>query len=204
MNGLTHLLSDVDELKSARKKKCNICGEVKFAKDFSKNVHGKHGLNTYCKECDSKQKTRRKNTERGYLLYRYGAINTTKNLRRKSGQNPKCHFTFDEFVAAWEKHKSIYGMKSAWGPGINNLEKHLPITMIIKGEGQIGKKGCLKGSKRILSNLSIDRLDSGRDYTLQNIIFIRDDENKRKNSSSYEDCKIQISLHEERFKNEME
>ena len=113
--------------------------------------------------------------------------------------NRKCHFTFDEFVAAWEKHKSIYGMKSAWGPGINNLEKHLPITMIIKGEGQVGKKGCLKGSKRIPSNLSIDRLDSGRDYTLQNIIFIRDDENKRKNSSSYEDCKIQIRLHEERF-----
>ena len=49
------------------------------------------------------------------------------------------------------------------------------------------------------SNLSADRLDSNRDYTLQNIIFIRNDENGRKNNSSYEDCKIQIRLHEERF-----
>ena len=199
MNGLTHLLSDVDELKSARKKKCNICGEVKFAKDFSKNVHGKHGLNTYCKECDSKRRARHKSTEKGYLLTRYAAINTIKNPRRKFGENPKCHFTFDEFLAAWEKHKSIYGMKSAWGPGPHNLEKHLPITMIHKGEGQLGKKGCLKGSKRIISNLSADRLDSSKDYTIQNLIFIRSDENARKNSSSYEDCKIQIRLHKGRF-----
>ena len=198
MNGLTHLLSDVDELKSARKKKCNICGEVKFAKDFSKNVHGKHGLNTYCKECDSKRRARHKSTEKGYLLTRYAAINTIKNPRRKFGENPKCHFTFDEFLAAWEKHKSIYGMKSAWGPGINKLEQHLPMTMIEKGRRSI------QGENRINSNLSIDRLDSSKDYTLQNIIFIRGDENSRKKDTTYEDCKIQMRLHEERFKDEME
>ena len=49
------------------------------------------------------------------------------------------------------------------------------------------------------SNLSVDRLDSNRHYTLQNLMFIRFDENVRKNSTSYEDCKIQIRLHEERF-----
>ena len=52
--------------------------------------------------------------------------------------------------------------------------------------------------------LSVDRLDSTKDYTLQNIIFIRGDENARKKDTSYEDCKIQMRLHEERFKNEME
>ena len=95
-------------------------------------------------------------------------------------------------------------MKSAWGPGINHLEQHLPMTMIQHGKGQIGKVGGIKGSKLIKSNLSIDRLDSNRDYTLQNIIFIRSDENLRKKDTSYKDCKIQIRLHEERFKNEME
>ena len=150
-----------------------MCGKVKFARYFSKGAYGKYGLSTYCKECDSKQKTRRKNTERGYLLYRYGAINTTKNLRRKSGQNPKCHFTFDEFIAAWEKHKSIYGMKSAWGPGPDHLDQHLPMTMILP-------RNSNKKAKRIRSNLSIDRLDNNIDYTIQNIIFIRGDENVRK------------------------
>ena len=90
-------------------------------------------------------------------------------------------------------------MRSAWGPGVDHLEQHLPLTMIQHGNGQIGKVGGIKGLKLIRSNLSVDRLDSNRDYTLQNIIFIRNDENGRKNNSSYEDCKIQIRLHEERF-----
>ena len=185
------------------KKKCPMCGKVKFAIDFSKDRRAKNGLRTYCRRCDSKKRTENKNTKRGYLLIRYSSINTVKNLHRKLGQNPKCHFTFDEFLAAWEKHKSIYGMRSAWGPGPDQLEQHLPITMIQKGNGQLGKSGCLKGSKRILSNLSVDRLDSGREYTIQNIIFIRADENARKKDTTYEDCKIQMKLHEERFKNEI-
>ena len=47
--------------------------------------------------------------------------------------------------------------------------------------------------------MSPDRLDSSKPYTLQNLIFIRSNENKRKNSSSYEDCIAQMRLHEERF-----
>ena len=67
--------------------------------------------------------------------------------------------------------------------------------MIAKGDSNwsIGK------GKRTASNLSVDRLDSSKDYTLQNVIFIRNDENRRKNSSSYEDCKIHIKLYEDRF-----
>ena len=84
-------------------------------------------------------------------------------------------------------------MRSAWGP------HHLPITMIYQGRGR-----GPKGQRNCGSNLSPDRLDSSKPYTIQNLIFIRSDENVRKNSSSYEDCKIQIRLHEERFKNEME
>ena len=92
-------------------------------------------------------------------------------------------------------------MRSAWGPGPDRLEEHLPITMIQEGKGQLGKRGPIKGSKRTASNLSVDRLDTNLDYTLQNIIFIRYDENRRKNNSSYSDCKIHMSLHEQRFIN---
>ena len=86
-------------------------------------------------------------------------------------------------------------MRSAWGPGPKHLDDHLPITMITPGTRR--RKG--KKTPRIMSNLSADRLDSDQDYTLQNLIFMRNDENKRKSNSTYEDCEIQIRLHEERF-----
>ena len=88
-------------------------------------------------------------------------------------------------------------MRSAWGPGIDHLEQHLPVTMITPGT----KRANEKKTTRVRSNLSADRLDSNRDYTLQNIIFIRNDENSRKKDTSYNDCKIHMRLHEERFIN---
>ena len=187
--------------KETSEKKCPACGKVTLFKDFTKNKNNKNGFGGYCKKCFNEKITKRRNTERGYLKLRYDSMTANKSSPRSYGRKSKCHCTVDEFFAVFDKHKSIYGMKSAWGPGINNLEQHLPMTMIQHGKGQIGKKGGGKGAKLVRSNLSVDRLDSNRDYTIQNIIFIRGDENGRKNSSSYEDCKIQIRLHEERFIN---
>ena len=175
------------------KKKCTQCGEVKPLTLFPKDKNKKDGRHPWCRKCFNEATTKRRNTERGYLKMRYDSLN---GEQRKS----KCFFTFDEFLAAFEKHKSIYGMKSAWGPGPDRLEEHLPMTMIQEGKGRLGRRGgMIKGSKRILSNLSVDRLDPNLEYTLQNIIFIRNDENSRKKNTTYEDCKIQIRLHEERF-----
>ena len=183
-------------------KKCTKCGEVKPSTFFYKDKRAKDGYHSWCRKCFNEAITKRRNTEKGYLKMRYDSL---KSEQRKSTSGAECYFTFDEFFAAFEKHKSIYGMRSAWGPGPDRLEEHLPITMIQEGNGKIGTRGgCIKGSKRIASNLSIDRLDPTLDYTLQNIIFIRGDENGRKKNTTYEDCKIQIKLHEERFRNEME
>ena len=177
-------------------KKCSKCFEVQSLEYFQKNKSNKDGLQFWCADCLKKDQKRRLNTEVGFLTKRYSDIKDRCHL-----DNRKCYFTVDEFLAAFEKHKSIYGMKSAWGPGIDHLEQHLPITMIHEGNGKRGQKGVAKGSRRIPSNLSVDRLDSNIGYTLQNLIFIRNDENRRKNNSSYEDCKIQIRIHEERFIN---
>ena len=183
------------------KKKCYLCGEVRSLTNFSKDKKRKDGHHSYCKKCFNKQITKYRNTEKGFLKMRYHSMSEKKFRNHRYGRKSKCHITFNEFLTAFEKHKSIYGMKSAWGPGSNNLEQHLPMTMIQEGNGLVGKKGAFKGSKLIGSNLSVDRLDSNRDYTLQNIIFIRNDENNRKRDTTYEDCKIQIKLHEERFIN---
>jgi len=183
---------------TTKTKKCTVCGEVKSSKDYYKD-NRRNSYHCQCKECELELTTKRRNTEIGFLKHRY------HNMRRnpktqKRGRNNKCYITCDEFLTAWEKHKSIYGMRSAWGPGIDHLEQHLPITMINQGT----KRTNGEKTPRERSNLSADRLDSNRDYTLQNIIFIRNDENVRKKDTSYNDCKIQIRLHEERFKNEVE
>ena len=182
------------------KKKCPKCGEIKSLTDFTKNK--KKGYHSHCKECERKWLIGYRNTERGFLKQRYN--NMRRNVENHRGRYNKRLFTFDEFLTAFEKHKSIYGMRSAWGPGIDHLEQHLPITTIFLGNGQEGVRGQIKGTKRTASNLSVDRLDPNLDYTLQNIIFIRSEENERKKHTTYKDCKIQIRLHEERFKNEME
>ena len=179
------------------KKKCLQCGEVKpLTLFYTDKRRKKDGHHPWCKKCFNEATTKRLNTERGFLKNRYDSLNGEQR-KRKSGA--ECFFTFDEFLAAFEKHKSIYGMRSAWGPGPDRLEEHLPMTTTQEGKGQLGKKGALKGSKRTASNLSVDRLDPNLDYTLQNIIFIRNDENRRKADSSYSDCKIQMSLHKQRF-----
>ena len=185
-------------------KKCTKCGEVKPLTLFSKDKTHKSGHHAWCKKCLNNGQHEWRNTEKGYLRMRYNTMRGKEFSKDKWSRKSKCFFTFDEFLTAFEKHKSIYGMRSAWGPGPDRLEEHLPITMIQEGNGKLGKKGCIKGSKRILSNLSVDRLDTNLDYTLQNIIFIRLDENARKNATTYGDCKIQMRLHEERFKDEME
>ena len=189
MNGLAQ--SD----KPVGTKKCTTCGEVKSLTDYYEEKRWKTPRSA-CKDCFYKKATEYVNVERGYLNVKYQMM-TRKRTNLEKRRTNKCFFTFDELLAAWEKHKSIYGMKSAWGPGPDHLEQHLPMTMVLPRNSD-------KKAKRIRSNLSIDRLDNNLDYTIQNIIFIRGDENVRKRDTTYEDCKIQIRLYEERFKNEME
>ena len=133
----------------------------------------------------------RLNTEEGYLKMRYGDLRTTA---KKAGD---LYLTWKEFWTLWTKHKSIYGMKSAWGLGSieNGFEGHETMTMIYRG-----KDGHKKGSKRILTNMGPDGIDSNLGHIKENIHFITYKENARKKDTSYKDCLIQIKLTDERFK----
>ena len=193
MSGLTQLLSQSDE--SVKTKKCTQCGEVKPLTHYYEEKRGKT-QRSECADCFCRRSSKYNNTEKGYLNVKYQSM-TRRRADSEKRRTNKRFLTFDELLAEFEKHKSIYGMKSAWGPGPDHLDQHLPMTMILPGNAD-------KKAKRIRSNLSIDRLDNNLDYTIQNIIFIRGDENVRKRDTTYEDCKIQIRLYEERFKNEME
>jgi len=175
------------------KKKCPKCGEVKSLTDFYKDKTSKDGHHVHCINCILLSINTRGKTEEGFLRRRYNNIlQAHKHFKGDKKRAHQCYFTFEEFLAAWEKHKSIYGMRSAWGP------HHLPITMTHQGRRN-GTRGRKKGQTLIDSNLSADRLDSSKPYTIQNLIFIRNDENSRKKDTTYADCLTQIKLHEERF-----
>ena len=171
------------------KKKCITCGEVKPLTDFHNRYKDGRLINE-CKICKNERSLRnaRKlwNTEIGFLAYKYSGIKARE--KEHKGMSHRCWFTFKEFCGAFEEHKEKLGMRSAWGP------HHLPITMIYQGRGR-----GPKGQRNCGSNLSPDRLDSSKPYTIQNLIFIRSDENLRKKDTTYEDCLTQIKLHEERF-----
>ena len=189
-------------------KKCPKCGEVKSIDDFHKSKIYKDGHKYDCAMCANEYRRKDRNNnkeryreyerknrskERGFLKKQFSNIRRRAKVK-KDGKH-QCHFTYEEFDNAFQKHKKRHGMKSAWGP------PHLEITTIhqlIAGSGH----GCKnRGLKQIhsKSNLSADRLDSSKPYTIQNLIFIRADENSRKKNTTYEDCKIQMRLHEERF-----
>ena len=172
------------------KKKCTKCGEVKSLTDYYEEKRWKT-QRSECIDCFDKRAAKYGNTEEGYLNVKYQSMTRKRTDLEKRRTNQR-FFTFDELLAEFEKHKSIYGMKSAWGPGPDHLDQHLPMTMILPRNSD-------KKAKRISSNLSIDRLDNDIDYTIQNIIFIRGDENVRKRDTTYNDCLFQIRLHEERF-----
>ena len=172
------------------KKKCITCGEVKPLTDFYNYKDGY--LRNECKICKNTRGLQNVkklwNTEIGFLGWKYSAIKHRE--KKHKDMSHQCFFTFKEFYRAFEEHKEKLGMRSAWGP------HHLPITMIYQGRS----KGQ-KGQRNLRSNLSPDRLDSCKPYTIQNLIFIRNDENIRKKDTTYEDCLTQIKLHEERFMN---
>jgi len=186
------------------KKKCNECGEIKSSKNFYKRKTVKSGLESWCSTCKVKAVTKYKNTEEGFLKMRFSAIACRfKRRDRATQQIHKCYFTFKQFNTAWQKHKKKYGMRSHWGPPVpplSNLKYHLPLTMIYGGmKNSLGKRGPMKNRKVVPSNLSPDRLDPGRPYTIQNLIFLRSDENDRKKHTTYNDSLVQKRLYEERF-----
>jgi len=191
-------------------KKCSKCGEVKSIDDFHKSNIYKDGHKYECAICsceyakkhrdNNKEKYReyeRKNRskERGFLKKQFS--NIRRRARIKKDEKHQCYFTYKEFDNAFQKHKERHGMKSAWGP------PHLEITTIHQLNEGLGQ-GCKnRGLTQIhsKSNLSADRLDSSKPYTIQNLIFIRNDENNRKKDTTYADCLTQMKLHEERFIN---
>ena len=201
-------MEDIAGEKEMNTQKCRICGEVKILhKDFYSSRSYKLGYEKKCKECsikvrkeymsnpDTKEKARQKSrkyysTEHGFLSRIFNNIRYRFTITRQFKH--KCFLSLPELKEAFSRHKAEWKMCSAWGP------YHLALTLTVQDNNSNSKGGRVKNTP---SNLSVDRLDPKKPYTIQNIIFIRVDENDRKKDSTYEDCCTQKQLHEERFIN---
>ena len=183
--------------------KCRLCGKIEILQeDFYLNKGHTTGYEKKCKKCTVKirqkntsdpeikeharvQSIHQRSTEHGFLRRLFNSMSYRFN--RTGKLKHKCFVSLRELKKSFNRHKAQWGMHSAWGPD------HLVVTMFVNTNKN--KVGTVKTP----SNLSVDRLDPRKPYTTQNIIFIRVDENNRKNATTYEDCCTQKQLYEERF-----
>jgi hypothetical protein len=124
-----------------------------------------------------------------FIKSRYNQIKQRYKTKKHSQKNRTdmyvCDFSLEQFLNSWEEHKKKYG-------GLICAITGSPMT-------HIGLNDPFNKYKRNWSNISVDRLDSDKPYTLKNIIFVRWDVNLSKGDLSIKHMKKIISLFNERF-----
>ena len=83
------------------------------------------------------------------------------------------HFTREEFLQAWENHKKRYGGMYCGYTGELMTHKRSDLRDPLRNQS---------------SNISVDRIDPEKPYTLNNIIFCTVKFNNKKGSIGYKDC----------------
>jgi hypothetical protein len=156
---------------------------------------------SYYKNLDNNKKerfkelaTNRLSEEISYMKAKYdGIFNREKNKKNnktyiKSENIYRCYFTWEEFLKSWEEHKKIHG----------------GLICAITGESMthigLNPKGTKKYSRN-WNNISIDKLDPDKPYTIENIIFVTWKINKAKNDLPIKYLKKILELYNQRFNN---
>lgn len=138
-------------------------------------------------EIFERARKRLNNNEFHFMKSRYARIKHQEKFSNTKFENElyKCFFSFEEFLTLWESHKIKYG-----GPICAISGKKM--TMIALNDKD-------KKYKRNWLNVSVDRIDSNKPYTLQNIIFVTWEVNCSKKNISIDHMKKFISIYEDRF-----
>lgn len=119
------------------------------------------------------------NSERGWITNLFNSIrkkNFTKDptrARKISLGHYELHFTKQEFEDAWAAHKKKYGGMYCGYTGVLMTHKREKMYDPLRNQSL---------------NISVDRLDPEKPYTLDNIIFCTVQFNNKKGSISYSDC----------------
>lgn len=164
-------------------KKCALCGIEKDVSEFGKNSRNKDGLHSYCKECNKKKakefnktekgkvnviKAQRKQFEEGYFRFGKGAIQNMSRSAEKRGI--EFGLTENELSDWWKNNDDIcYYCKIS-------IETYRELRdFIINYNGDdweivrfkrfFGRDVHLK-----INDMTIDRMDSKKGYSLNNIV----------------------------------
>ena len=115
--------------------------------------------------CEKKLETRFKyrNSEVGYLIVKISILFSPSAIKRDYDKKPNC--TKEEIYKLFYEHIKLHGR--------NCYYCGEPWTYIAKKHAFEVKKYSRKGENRkmYLKNLSLDRLDSNKTYSVDNIIF---------------------------------
>ena len=165
-------------------KTCTNCNEIKLLSNFYKSNTNKNGFENQCKNCRSigMKKWRKANkehleendyiynkSEHGFVTTRIANIFKPSNIKKR-GWKPKC--TKKQLKQMFLDYVNKYGRLcyycgEPWTYEVNRYRRE-------EGLG-IRTKGSKHGK-----NFSIDRFDSSKTYSLDNICFVHHDCNDRK------------------------
>jgi hypothetical protein len=165
---------------SGTKKKCSYCQIEKDVTEFGRHRGMKDGLRIYCKEC----------TNAFFQTYVKADPTRRKEILKRSFQKSK---TNEEFIARnrarRQTPKSIFSIyKDA--AYVRKLSFDLTLDLFVDWHG---KTDCFYCSLHI-STIGIDRIDSDKGYTIDNIVPCCKVCNKMKMDLSVAEFKKQIKL----------
>ena len=138
------------------KQYCPHCKQWKDTYEFDWKREGKPGnytrikLQVKCAECRRKQQIKKYSSDPHSFVFRRIQLILEPSASRKNGRR-KCKMTIEEFMNEWQQQFEKYGL-------------YCPKT------GQL--MTYIKGSGQILTNISIDRIDSTKDYEKGNVQFV--------------------------------
>jgi len=138
------------------KQYCPHCKQWKDTYEFDWKREGKPGnytrikLQVKCAECRRKQQIKKYSSDPHSFVFRRIQLILEPSASRKNGRR-KCKMTIEEFMNEWQQQFEKYGL-------------YCPKT------GQL--MTYKKGSGQILTNISIDRIDSTKDYEKGNVQFV--------------------------------
>lgn len=162
-------------------KKCNKCLILKPLSEFSKDCFKKNGIRNNCKKCDCIRKSKFLSTESGFLQAIYRNMVSRKEASdngKNRGRVYAVEFTYKQLFEKWEKHKLKYGQ-----------------NCIYTNEPIIHKRN----RKQIRGNqISIDRLDNNKPYTIDNIVFCSSRANWIKGQITIDLCKKVLEVYNEK------
>ena len=162
-------------------KKCTKCLKVQPLFEFTKDCWKKNGIRSNCKKCDYIRKSKFLSTENGFLQSIYRNMVSRKEASDDGKDRGKVYaveFTYKQLIKKWEEHKLKYGQNCIY---TNEPIFHKRNREQIRG-----------------NQISIDRLDNNKPYTIDNIVFCSSRANWIKGQITIDFCKKILEVYNEK------